>query len=188
MRKLAVAVLLIVIGIVLGLYLRAHRVIEYPKMSRNKLGSDNDSPIVVSDSSLHARSPLYWLADKDGGKTIRPNGSQLQSTCGFSGRGMAMFSYMGTDYDISPNPGGAWLATITYADDTVTIGTDGQGLNIVSSKYYFDPAQRIDPAHRKHHNDAGKTTHITIVGVKEPVDTDIDTVANGHFTISFCYQ
>jgi hypothetical protein len=181
MRKLAVAVVLIGIGIVIGLFLRAYRVINHPHMHTT---DSNDPPVTVSDSSLHARSPNLWLADKDSGKTIRPVGTQLQATCGYDGKGLATFSYMGKDYDISPNPGSAWLATITYADDTVTIGTDGQGLNIGSAHYYFDPAPKSDPTHRKHHKDDGTTTHITVVGVKEPVDTAI----SDHFVLGFCYQ
>jgi|HubBroStandDraft_6_1064221.scaffolds.fasta_scaffold687459_2 hypothetical protein len=183
MRKLAVAVLLIVIGVVLGLFLRAHRIIEYPAI-RHKLGGDNDPPVTVSDSSLHARSPHLWQADADGGKTIRPNGTKLQDTCGFEG--LATFNYMDRDYDFSPTAA-AWLITLTYADDTVTIGSDGS-LKIVSAKYYFDPAPADDKGHRKHHIDDGKTTHITAIGVAEPVDMDIDTAKNGHFKIRFCYQ
>jgi hypothetical protein len=183
MRKLAIAVVLIVIGTVIGLFLRAYRVIPYPQYHKT---DNNDPPVTVSDSSLHGRSPHLWVRDADGGKTIRPIGTKLQDTCGFDG--LATFNYMDRDYDFSPTAA-VWLITLTYADDTVTIGSDGS-LKIVSAKYYFDPAPGDDKGHRKHHLDGDqyKTTHITAIGVAEPVDMDIDTVKNGHFKIRFCYE
>jgi hypothetical protein len=174
MRKLAIAVLLIAVGLVLGLFLRAKRMINFPLIS-------NDLPVTVSDGSLHVRSPRGWVSDDASEKKIRPNGKEWKDTCGLSSNGSATISL--GDTDLSPKTGSGWLITLTYDDDIVTIGSDGQGLLISSARYSFDKSDDSGHTHRQHQKHDGKTTHITAIGVANALDEEI----KGAFKLHFCY-
>lgn len=103
---------LIVIGTWLGLYLRAHRVIDYPDMqplARKKLG-DGDPPVTVSDGSFNGTSPYSW--QNPGDTILAPQGETatygtLVKKCGnMPAPGLVDF-YDGknTPVDISPTNG-----------------------------------------------------------------------------------
>jgi hypothetical protein len=178
-----IGLLLTVGGGALGVIARARGWIQSPHMF-----DDGDPPVVVSDSSLHLRSPKYrWLVDLDGGHTIRsgPNGGELQAGhCTLAAGVSATYSFMGgAPLDISPM-GSDWKVTIMYAGNPVYISKDAHGqVNIQDSVGTF--GKDDGTGHRKHNTEA-QVSHITVFGGKNDVDQAFDA-GHPHFTISYCY-
>jgi hypothetical protein len=184
--KLSIGVLGIGVSVVVGLFLRGKGYIEWPL--------DDDPPVTVSDSSLHARSPKNrWLADTNGGHTINPgpaNGHLQPGGCGYGGSEDAAFSYTGVaaPVDISPasSNGAGWVATITYgANYQVTIQFDPLGHLTISDPNGMWDTDPADPGHKIHQGNP-RVSRVQVTGGKTGVDYPVD-INEHHFTIALCY-
>jgi hypothetical protein len=153
-----------VIGVALGLYLRAKDVIQLPRMSGrvHRLG-DGDPPVLISDGSFFTQSDNDFASVTS--TTLVPNGSNtatgaLKSNCDdMTGLGLVEYFDGKTYWDASPLPGQALDMTIKHHGKPITVTTNPDFSNLTiydknngdgwypPSGFFTHKAQDKDPTH-----------------------------------------
>lgn len=161
MRKLATAVVLIVIGIVIGLFLHGKRLIPHLHIL-----DDGDPPVTVGDSSFDGHSDFgfaYW----DPG-LLNPNGLTTASATLVNQCGLPTIGYVAFDdgsgsanalTDISPPPNTTLNITIVHTGGQINVTTNTvnaslKNLNITDKGrgwqkpgWFSDTSTNSNPSH-----------------------------------------
>lgn len=184
-----VGVLLIVVGAVLGLFLRAKRVIDYPQM--HKFDGD-DPPVTVGDSSFDATSPNDWRTATT--SLLIPNGATtakgtLVNCEDWPGLGLVEFYDGAKAWDASPLPNQGLNMTIIHAGRPITVTTNADHTNLSIT----DPGNGWGPSSFYFNTSKNKySDHIAVVRYIDPMTgRETTTPSKGGNTLAhvdFCYK
>jgi hypothetical protein len=198
----ATGVLLIGIGVVLGLFLRAKHMINYPKI----LGGGGDPPVLVSDGSFYVISEYDWLVHN--ATTLVPNGQNtaagtLMDTCYQMPMPAGSNAYPSVEFfdggegnvayhDLSPANGQALNLVIGHGSKMITVTTATGGwtqLTITdpdtigggwgSPSGYYHKAQDKSSDYIK---------DVTTYGPDRRQIAHYDSKNPGNASVAFCYQ
>jgi hypothetical protein len=198
----ATGVFLIGIGVVLGLFLRAKHMINYPKI----LGDGGDPPVLVSDGSFNATSEYDWLTYSS--TALIPNGQnsaagtlmnicyQMPMPAGSSQYPSVEFfdgsSGNGAYHDLSPASGQALNLVIGHGSKSITVTTAPGGWTQLT---ITDP-DNVDggwgpPSGYCHKAQDKSADYIKDVTTYDPSGNKIaryDSKKQGNASVAFCYQ
>jgi hypothetical protein len=183
----------VVIGVILGLYLRANDVIQIPRMSGrvHKLG-DGDPPVLISDGSFFGQSDNDFATASS--TTLVPNGARtatgaLASNCDdMTGLGLVEFFDGKTYWDASPLQGQALDMIIKHHGKPITVTTNPDFTNLtISDKNdgWYPPSGFF--THKAQDKDATHIEDVTYVDPGNGAKTTKKAVGDNAF-VAFCYK
>jgi hypothetical protein len=195
--------LLIVIGIGLGLYLRAHQVIEYPNMQpqQHKQNGDGDPPVTVSDGSFNAISPYGWV--NPGDTILAPPGwtstvGTLVNKCGLTQSGLVQFFDGAQAWDASPPKGKALQLTITHGSGSQAASVTAVTNSNLTNLAFIDPSsgwQAPSGYSTYYKSENSNSDYISSVTYVDPVTgmtvtkpSIVSSQGKHSAAVSFCYR